>query len=177
MAPAHGTRYQALSQMGESTMDSLIYIGLWIGFCGTVAMDVWAFAQFAGGIGKRPHWGAVGRWVVYLPRGKVFHDDIGQVPEVAGENAIGWLFHYAVGLIYGVIFVLWAGADWVAAPTFLPVWIFALLTIAAGWFLLQPGLGLGIAASRNPNPWRTRIMGLIAHSWFGLGMWLGAVVI
>ena len=65
-------------------------------------------------------------------------------------------------------------ADWLAAPTFLPVWIFALITIAAGWFLLQPGMGLGWAAARTANPGKARIMGLIAHTVFGLGMWAAA---
>ena len=73
------------------------------------------------------------------------------------------------------LFVLLAGAEWLANPTFLPLWIFALLTIAAGWFLLQPGMGLGWAAANTPSPWKVRIMGLLAHTAFALGMW--AVVV
>ena len=69
------------------------------------------------------------------------------------------------------------GPDWVEAPAFLPLWGFSIVTIAAGWFLLQPGMGLGWAASQTPSPWKVRGMGLIAHSWFGLGMWLAALAL
>ena len=56
-------------------------------------------------------------------------------------------------------------------------WAFGIATLAAGWFLLQPGLGAGVAASRTPNPGRQRIEGLIGHTVFGLGLWLTALLI
>ncbi len=61
---------------------------------------------------------------------------------------------------------------WVEDPSFLPLWAFSLATIAAGWFLLQPGMGLGWAASRTPSPWKVRVMGLVAHTVFAVGMWV-----
>ena len=99
------------------------------------------------------------------------------MPEVAGERLIGWVFHYAVGIIYGVAFVIIAGASWVAAPTFLPLWIYAIVTVGFGWFLLHPGLGLGWGASKTPAPWKVRALGLVAHTVFGLGMFAAAVVV
>ena len=148
-----------------------VTIGVLMGIGGTLAMDIWAqvLHRFAGqGL---PNWAMPGRWAAHVLRGQVFHDDIAEAEPVAGELTLGWVFHYGVGILYGVVFALWAGADWLAAPSFLPVWIFALLTIAAGWFLLQPGMGLGWAASRTPHPWTARGMGLLAHTVFGLGMW------
>lgn len=154
----------------------IILAGILIGIGGTVAMDLWAlFLNRAFGQ-PLTNWGNPGRWVAHLPQ-VVFHDDIGQAAPVAGETAIGWVFHYAVGILYGVIFVLLAGRGWLNDPTFLPVWIFALVTIAAGWFLLQPGMGLGWAASKTGNPWKARGMGLVAHTMFGLGMWLTALLV
>ena len=149
----------------------MLGIGILMGIAGTLAMDVWAvvlnrIAQIPG-----PNWGAVGRWVVEVSRGRVFHASIGDVAEEPGEVRIGWAFHYLVGAIYGLVFMLLAGADWLNNPTFLPVWAFSLLTIGFGWFLLQPGLGLGWAASKTDTPWRARGLGLLAHTVFGLGMW------
>ncbi|MGY3437646.1 MULTISPECIES: DUF2938 domain-containing protein [unclassified Marinovum] len=157
-------------------MIELIGFGALIGLGGTVAMDIWAEILARGFSQPRPNWGNVGRWSAQVTRGQVFHEDIGKVPSVPGESRLGWLVHYGVGILYGVIFALLAGADWMAAPTFLPVWIFALITIGAGWFLLQPGMGLGWALSRTPRPWKGRIMGLIAHTVFGLGMWVTALM-
>lgn len=149
----------------------MLGIGVLMGVAGTVAMDVWAIVlERLFGI-ARPNWGAVGRWVVEVSRGRVFHDSIGDVAELPGEARIGWAFHYLVGAIYGLAFIALAGADWLNAPTFPAVWAFSLLTIGFGWFLLQPGLGLGWAASKTDAPWRARGFGLLAHTVFGLGMW------
>lgn len=155
---------------------SVITMGIAMGICGTVAMDLWAlFLQRLKGQ-PLPNWGNVGRWAGHLPRGTVFHDDIAMAAPVRGEVALGWAVHYGVGIAYGVIFALMAGPAWFALPLFLPLWVFSLLTIAAGWFLLQPGMGLGWAASRTPSPWRTRYLGLVAHTVFALGMWVPAVL-
>jgi hypothetical protein len=156
---------------------SLVWNGLIIGLCGTVLMDIWALAlnRIAGV--PMANWGNVGRWVAHLGNGKVFHDNIANAHPALNETAIGWVFHYSVGLIYGVAFVLMAGQSWMADPGFVTVLIFAIVTITAGWFLLHPGLGLGIGLSRTPNPWKARFMGLIAHTWFGVGMWFGALAL
>lgn len=146
-----------------------------MGLAGTLAMDVWAAILGLFGQAK-PNWAMPGRWLGHVFQGQVFHDDIGEVAAVPSENALGWGLHYGVGVLYGVIFVLLAGSAWVESPTFLPLWIFSILTIAAGWFLLQPGMGLGWAGSKTPNPTKVRIMGLLAHTVFALGMWGGVLI-
>ncbi len=156
---------------------SAVIEGIVMGLVATIVMDIWALVlrQFAGM--PLPNWAMVGRWAGHLPSGKVFHDDIGTAAPVQNELALGWAVHYGVGIIYGIFFALIAGAAWLAEPTFLPVWIYALLTIAAGWFLLQPGMGLGVALSKTPNPSKGRLFGLIAHTWFGIGLWIGALIV
>ncbi|HSG03985.1 MAG TPA: DUF2938 domain-containing protein [Marinobacterium sp.] len=153
---------------------SAIELGILMGIGGTVAMDIWALIQHWVFKMPLPNWGNPGRWFAHLPT--IFHEDISKLPEVKNEVAIGWAFHYAVGIIYGIAWILIAGEDWIANPTFLPLWIFALVTIAAGWFLLHPGMGLGWALSKTPTPWKGRFLGLVAHTVFGLGMWLPALM-
>ncbi len=150
--------------------------GIVMGLAGTLAMDIWAQVLHRVFGQPLPNWAMPGRWLAHAFRGTVFHDDIGRAEPVAGELPLGWAFHYAVGVLYGVVFAVLAGPGWLAEPTFLPVWIFALITIAAGWFLLQPGMGLGWAASKTPRPWKVRGLGLVAHTVFGCGMWAGALV-
>lgn len=147
-----------------------------MGLLATVLMDLWAVVLNRAAGQPLPNWGMVGRWVASLPSGQVFHDDIGAVAPVTGERMIGWGFHYAVGVIYGIVLAGIMGATWLAAPTFMPAWVFSLLMIGFGWFLLQPGLGVGWAASKTPQPWKARGLGLAAHTVFGAGLWMGALL-
>lgn len=116
---------------------------------------------------------------VTLSRGKVFHDDIGAASPVLGELALGWVFHYVVGVLYGIVCALIVGANWFAGPVFWQVWIWGILTIAGGWFVLHPGMGLGWAGrppGRRPRGrrgplgwWRIRSLrwGCGARHWRG----------
>ena len=70
-----------------------------------------------------------------------------------------------------------SGAAWFASPTFLPAWILGMVTVGAGWFLLQPGLGLGIAASKLPNANKVRLFNLVSHTVFALGLYGTALLI
>ena len=68
------------------------------------------------------------------------------------SSALGWIGHYVVGILYGVVFALIVGPEWLAAPRFLPAWLFGLATVAFGWFLLQPGLGTGLGRLEDAEP-------------------------
>jgi len=153
---------------------SPVELGILMGIGGTIAMDILAIIQHWAFKMPLPNWGYPGRWFAHLPQ--IFHEDIATTPAVKHEVAIGWAFHYGVGIIYGIFWILIAGESWIAEPTFFPLWIFALVTIAAGWFLLQPGMGLGWALAKTATPWKGRFLGLVAHTVFGLGMWLPALL-
>ena len=158
----------------ESNLSPIV-LGIFMGLAGTIAMDIWAILLDRTAKISLPNWGLVGRWVANLPT--LFHKDINLVEPAQQETLIGWVFHYFVGLVYGVLFILIAGDSWIENPSFLPLWLFALVTIAAGWFLLQPGLGLGWAASKTDAPWKGRFLGLVAHTVFGVGMWLPVAIL
>lgn len=153
----------------------LIVRGILIGIGATVLMDVWGILLWKVFRQPRPNWRPVGRWFRHLAGGRVFHDDIAAAAPFRYENALGWAGHYAVGILYGIIFALIAGPAWFSSPTFLPAWIWGIVTVAAGWFLLQPGLGLGWAASKTPNPNQVRVFNLLAHTVFAAGLYGTAV--
>lgn len=158
-------------------MLSLVLQGVLLGIGATALMDLWAILLHRAIGQPRPNWAMVGRWFWNLRSGTVFHRDIALAPPHPRELAIGWAAHYAVGIAYGIAFALIAGPAWFVAPRLLPAWIFGIVTIGFGWFLLHPGLGLGWAASRTTNPAKARVFGLAAHSVFGLGLWLTALLL
>ncbi len=158
-------------------MAAFILQTLVIGIAGTAAMDLWALALNRTTGNPLPNWGLVGRWFAWLPKGRVFHGDIANTPQVRNETALGWLAHYATGIVYAAALIALAGPAWTANPTFLPAFATGMITIAAGWFLLAPGMGAGWAAAKTPNPAKSRLLNIAAHTAFALGLWLGALAI
>lgn len=155
----------------------LIRSGLLIGFFATFLMDVWFVVLWR--FFEQPRFSVVpmGRWFGYVLRGRFAHADIGASPPLPSETWLGWMFHYGVGMLYGVVLALLVGPAWLAHPTFWPAWILAIATVAAGWFILQPGLGLGVAAAKTSQPNKVRALNLAAHTVFGIGLWVGALLI
>ena len=147
-----------------------------IGIGATALLDLWAlFLNRAFGL-PLANWAMVGRWFAYLPRGRFMHDTIADTPPVSNELAIGWIMHYLVGALFAGIVLLFWGLDWARNPTLLPALIVGVVTVGSGWFILQPGMGFGLAASKRPNANQVRLIGLINHVVFGLGLWLAALM-
>jgi hypothetical protein len=158
-------------------MFDLIWYGALIGVGASLLMDAWAVVLWLFLGQNAPNWAGPGRWVWNLQYGKVFHDDIGAAEPFAYEQALGWTFHYFTGAVYGILLLAFTGTAWLADPTFIPAWILGIVTVGAGWFLLQPGLGIGWAASKLPNPGKARIMNLVAHTVFAIGLWGTALLV
>ena len=150
--------------------------GILIGVCATFVMDLWlVLANKLFGFDK-PNWHPVGRWVVECLQGRVVQEDISLVRSYAYENQIGWSFHYLVGAIYGIFFLYLISENWIDLPLIVNALLFGWVTISAGWFFLHPCLGLGVALNKTENPQFVQITGLIAHTAFGLGLWLPFLV-
>ena len=147
-----------------------------IGIGATIAMDLWAVVlQLVLRI-PPSNWGMVGRWVGHFPKGQFVHSSIAQAAPIRGELAIGWIFHYLTGITYGVLMLAIWGLDWARQPTLAPALVLSLAALVAPFFLLQPGMGLGVAGSKTPNPTATRVRSVLNHIVFGLGLYVTAVL-
>jgi hypothetical protein len=158
-------------------MIGLVLHGALLGIGANVLFDLWQRGVARATGQAAPNWAPIGRWFWHLREGKVLHDDIGRAEPYAHELLLGWVGHYVVGMAYGVIFALIVGPGWLVAPSLRPAWAFGLVTVGFGWFLLQPGLGMGWAASRTPDPRRVRLLNLAGHTVFGVGLWLTGLLI
>ena len=158
-------------------MIDFIWTTVLIGLGATALMDVWAIILKAVFGIAPPNWALVGRWFCHLTRGRMFHEDIAKSEPYPRELAVGWVAHYAIGILYAAVLVLLAGPGWLTAPTFLPAWIVGLVTVGAGWFVLQPGMGAGWAASKRPNAMQIRSLNVLAHTVFAIGLYGSALLI
>ena len=153
-------------------------LALVIGVGGTALLDLWN-RLLNKSIGQPlPPWHLVGRWFSGLPKGRLVHrQGIASSPAIGGELAIGWIMHYVVGVSFALALLLVWGDGWALAPTFGPALIVGLVTVGAGWFILQPGMGVGVACSGAPNPSLARMNNVVGHIVFALGMYLTARLI
>jgi hypothetical protein len=119
-----------------------------------------------------PDYGLVGRWLAHSARGRLRHERIGTSPRVRGERLIGWVAHYLIGIAFAAALLAVFGIDWMRAPEIGPALAVGLGSVAAPFLVMQPGMGLGVAASRTPHPGAARAQSLVTHGVFGLGLYL-----
>lgn len=156
---------------------TLVIDAVVIGVGATALMDLWALLQRRLLGIPSLDFAMVGRWLGHLRRGRLRHEGIGRSLPVAGERALGWTAHYVIGVVFAVLLLALVGNGWVQAPTLWPALAFGVLSVAAPFFILQPGMGAGIAASKTPAPGKARLRSLVAHSVFGAGMYLSAMLL
>lgn len=142
-----------------------------IGLGATLAMDLWnLFLKRAFGIPSLDYC-LLGRWLGYMPTGTFRHAKISAAPPRPFECAVGWIGHYTIGVVFALGFVAMASVDWLARPTLLPALLYGMGTVVFPFFVMQPSLGLGVAAARTPKPTQARLKSLVTHTVFGLGLY------
>lgn len=154
-------------------MENLIFI-VSIGIGATAVMDLWSLLRERLFNIPTTNWGMVGRWIAYMRKGKFCHTSIAKSKPVRGENGIGWVAHYAIGISYAVLLVILCGEEWIHMPSLKPALVVGIATVIAPFFILQPGMGMGIAAAKTPKPNAIRLHSIINHAVFGLGLFLSA---
>jgi len=144
-----------------------------IGVGATLFMDIWLMFLKRLGV-QTLNFAFIGRWVGHLCRGRVAHAAISKAAPVRHELLLGWLTHYAVGLVFAAVLVGVAGMGWVAAPALLPAVALGVGTVVFPLFVMQPAMGLGVAASRTPAPLKNCLRSVVNHAVFGLGLFVSA---
>jgi hypothetical protein len=151
-------------------MDHMICT-LLIGVGATITMDFWMVARKRAFDLPPPDYGLVGRWLAHMPQGRFRHDSITAALPVEGERLIGWTAHYLTGIAFAALLLAIWGTAWIQRPSIGPALIVGIGTVAAPFFLMQPGMGAGIAGSRTRHPAGTRFQSLLTHAIFGLGLY------
>lgn len=157
-------------------MNSSIVAGFFIGVGATVIMDLWAiFLRRAFNVVSF-NFCLLGRWLGYMPQGIFVHKNIVVATKQPAECLIGWAAHYVIGIVYAFVLVVPVSGAWLSHPTFIPALLVGILTLVFPFLVMQPALGFGIAASKNPNPTQARLKSLMTHVVFGTGLYVSALM-
>ncbi|MEW2911214.1 DUF2938 domain-containing protein [Leisingera sp. JC11] len=154
---------------------NFIFSALFIGIGATAVMDLGTLVQKHLLRLQTLDYALAGRWLGHAARGHFVHRPITASPPVRGERLIGWNAHYLTGIVFAAVFLSAAGGNWIKDPSLWPALAFGVLTLAAPFLILQPGMGAGLAARRTPAPNKARLKSLATHLTFGAGLWLSAL--
>jgi hypothetical protein len=160
------------------TGEASLFVGaVVVGLGATLFMDLWAlFLKLAFDI-PPANYCLVGRWIAHMPDGAFMHANIASAASKRGECAVGWIAHYAIGAMYALVLVAFVSASWLAQPTLMPALLFGIVSVLVPYLIMQPSFGLGVAASKTPQPTQARLRSLMAHTAFGVGLYASAVVV
>jgi len=146
-----------------------------VGVAATAASDIWQQVQKPITGIPAANWPVTGRWVLGWRQGRLYDPMVGKRPSLEGEAAIGWSFHYLIGIIYGAIYlVLIYEASMV--PTLFNGLIFGLVTLAAPFLLMKPAMGGGFFGLKASNSGKGLFLSISAHAVFGIGLYLAELL-
>ncbi|MGF1592053.1 MAG: DUF2938 family protein [Kiloniellaceae bacterium] len=143
------------------------------GVFATVVLDLWQRLLHAA-VGIPPaNWAFIGRWFAYLPSGRFVHRPIAATSAVPGELALGWALHYLIGIAYGFAYLglMVYGLD--RPPSLLNGVAFGAASVVIPWFILQPGLGIGVMGRLAPDPRVPMLNALASHGLYGAALYVG----
>jgi hypothetical protein len=156
---------------------NIVVQGIIIGVIATLGMDIWATGVKHVLRLPTADWALVGRWFGHMPRGVFVHRPIAESAAISNELAIGWIAHYATGIVYGLTYLSIIQILFSSSPTLASALAFGLVTLAAPWLIMQPGMGAGIFASRTPRPSVMRLVNLSMHVVFGVSLYIAWLLI
>ena len=145
-----------------------------VGLGATLVLDLWALLLRRGFNIPSLNYCLLGRWLLHMPDGRIVHESIAAAQQKRHECPLGWIAHYLIGTGFALMFVLLTSGDWLERPTLLPAVGFGLATTLVPFLVMQPSFGLGIAASKTPNPAQARLKSLMTHTVFGVGLYIWA---
>ena len=155
--------------------DSLLAIAVGLG--ATLVMDLWLLVRRRWLRIPPLDYCLVGRWLLHMPGGVFTHASIAAAARKRGECTVGRFAHYGIGALFGVALVLLATPRWLQQPTLAPALLWGVATAAAPLLVMQPAFGLGLAASRTPDPARVRLHNLLTHTVYGVGLYLSGLAV
>ncbi|MCF2856139.1 DUF2938 domain-containing protein [Pseudoalteromonas sp. SMS1] len=144
-----------------------------LGVGATMLMDVYSFLLKRIFKIQPLDYALVGRWALYLIcQLQLRHDSIMQSPKRRGESTLGWVLHYAIGIIFASLFIELSLLLNLSPQCVIWSIAFGTVTVMFPFFVMQPCFGFGVAASKAPSPNLARMKSLAAHAVFGLGIYV-----
>ena len=154
----------------------ILFQGIISGLFATFIFDLFQSSlNYAYGI-EKPKWNLLGRYFLGYKESKFIRKTLIDDEELDNELLWGYFFHYLIGIIYGIVFVIlnFLLFDY---PSILLAYIFGFSTVLGAWCFLMPfAYNLGFFASKSEGRTYLLVQNLIAHFVFGTGLFIGLYI-
>ena len=151
--------------------------GIFSGIVATLFFDIFQIAlSFAYGANKS-NWALIGRYFIGITRMQFIQNNLINENEEKNELIIGYFVHYIIGAIFGITytvinFVLYD------SPSFYLALSVGFITVLFGWCFIMPfAFNMGFFASKMDDQKRILVQNLLAHYFFGTGLYFGLLIV
>ena len=121
----------------------------------------------------KPKWNLLGRYFLGYKEGRYVRNSLVDDDEVKNELLWGYLIHYGIGIIYGLIYVI-LNNIFFDYPSIFIAYLFGFITVLGAWCYLMPfAYNLGFFASKSNQRFHILAQNLIVHFVFGTGLFIG----
>jgi len=150
--------------------------GIISGIFATLLFDLFQISLFYAYNINKSKWNLVGRYFIGLINRKYFRDDIANDIAEKNELFIGYIVHYIIGSLFGILYVLLNMIFYIEPSIFLSL-IIGFITVLGSWCILMPlAFNIGFFASKKEDQKQIMVQNLIAHFIFGVGLYLGYLI-
>ncbi|KJF42175.1 DUF2938 family protein [Draconibacterium sediminis] len=119
----------------------------------------------------------LGRWFLYLFKGKYFHQNITTTPPLKNEKLWCFISHYLIGIVLtGFYFGMELKFPWMKNQFWLPIF-YGFVTVIFPWFWLLPSINMGFVAAKSEQRSKIIRTNITNHTVFGLGILLWMILI
>ena len=119
----------------------------------------------------------IGRMSAGWAHGKFYYSHPSEMKQVTNEKLYGYIAHYAIGVGFALIYVYsW---NYLIGGHISPKWALAygIATTVGSLFLIYPSMGMGMLGKRSPEGIKAPLSSFANHTFFGVGMAIGIVLI
>jgi hypothetical protein len=158
-----------LGEVGLRHYVRVMLVILCVGVFATLSMDAWnAVLDMTDGITL--DWHLMGRWVLDWFSGDMIMRHIQTSPSHAHDGAMGWVAHYATGVVYAYLYFILVISLFHKRNTWLHAVFFSFCFMLMPFLLYQPAVGMGYFGDLTAHPDKVRIVTLSFHAAFGTGL-------
>ena len=150
---------------------TLLILSIVLGVAATAFLDAVNYLQHIVLDKPLTRYEFIGRWVIYMTDGVFSHESIKTAEPRKGELLRGGFGHYAIGVGFALLMLVFTGLRWIQKPSFMPAFIVGFATCSIPFFLMYPGMGYGVAGLHTPNPAMLQSKALLSHFIFSVGLY------